>query len=364
MGDPIPKYLCATTSYKGRRKLKPAISCKMNKTQILDKLLDKRNLETDEITWIMNQIMEGQISPIQIGGLLCALRAKGETLEEITACVKVMREKSTKIPFSNDIIVDTCGTGGDASGSFNISTTVALLLASGGYKIAKHGNRSMTSKSGSADVLEALGVRINRTPEEVAKCIQDVNIGFMFSPALHFGMKHVVPVRKELKVRTIFNLLGPLTNPAGANVQIIGLYTTEKVGQVTHVLKKLGTRSAFVVAGYNGMDEVSLGGKTKVGKLNRLGNIEEFDFDPTKYGFQAAGMEALKGGEPRENAKTTRDILTGKETGPKKDIVVINAGFVLAAIKESSIEDGIVNAKELLKSGNGAQALDALINYP
>ena len=201
----------------------------MNTTQLLEQLIIGKDLTAEDATWMMEQLMEGKVTPAQMAALLVALRIKGETVTEISSCAQVMRKKSTKIPSNQDLLLDTCGTGGDASGSFNISTTVALLLAGGGYKVAKHGNRSMTSKSGSADLLEALGVNLNLTPEQVGSCIDQAGIGFLFAPALHAAMKNVVPVRKELAVRTIFNVLGPLTNPAGASVQVIGLFSKDLV---------------------------------------------------------------------------------------------------------------------------------------
>ena len=246
----------------------------MESTVILEKLITGVDLDFDEAVWMMNQFMDGTLSHSQMAALLIALRIKTETVSEIAACATVMREKSTKIPVKNDHILDTCGTGGDKSGSFNISTTVALLLAGGGYKIAKHGNRSMTSKSGSADLLEALGVNLNLTPQQVAECIEQTNIGFLFAPALHSAMKNVVPVRKELAVRTVFNVLGPLTNPAGAQHQIIGLFSTELVLKIANVLKELGTKSAYVFSGLSGLDEVCIASDTQVAHLDENGIIK------------------------------------------------------------------------------------------
>ena len=332
----------------------------MKTKNLLEKLLDREDLTFDEASWMMNRIMEGEVTVGLTAAMLVALRMKGETVEEVTACAMVMREKSTKIPVRYDLLIDTCGTGGDNSGSFNISTTVALLLAGAGYKIAKHGNRSMTSKSGSADLLEALGVNINLHPGQVAHCIAEVGIGFLFAPALHSSMRNVGPIRKELAVRTIFNMLGPLTNPAGANIQIIGLYSHQLVSKVIRVLKDLGSESAFVFSGLSGLDEVCIAGDTKAARLKRDGTISEFIFDPETYGYQKAGLTAICGGSASENAKITRDILSGDTKGPKRDIVAINAGFAIAAADDCSLEAGITKAEQLISDGVGTRVIDHL----
>lgn len=328
---------------------------------LLEKLIASEDLNADEATWMMDHFMEGQTSPAQMAALLTALRIKGETVTEITSCVKVMREKATRIPTEHNLLLDTCGTGGDASGSFNISTTVAILLAGAGYKVAKHGNRSMTSRSGSADLLEASGVNLKLSPAQVGQCIDKVNIGFLFAPALHSAMKNVVPVRKELAVRTIFNVLGPLTNPAGANIQIIGIFSSAMVPKIIRVLKELGTRSAFVFSGLDGMDEVSISDNTRVGRLNSEGVIEEFIFNPEEYGFMKADQSEVKGGSPEDNVKITREILSGKTKGAKRDIITLNAGFAIAAAEESSLKEGFVKADSLLDQAVGIAALENLI---
>lgn len=327
---------------------------------LLEKIITGNDLTVEETTEMMNLLMEGKIPPTQMAALLVALRMKGETVDEITACAKVMREKATKIPTSQELLVDTCGTGGDSSGSINISTTVALLVAGGGYKVAKHGNRSMTSKSGSADLLEALGINLGLTPEQVGECIDKVGIGFLFAPALHSAMKNVVPVRKELAVRSIFNMLGPLTNPAGAQTQIIGVFSTGLVPKIIRVLKELGLRSAFVVAGESGLDEVCVAGNTRVARLTADGNIEEFVFNPEEYGYQKATMESIKGDTPEENAKLTRQILSGELKGPKRDVIALNAGFAIAAAEECSLKEGFAKAEELLDSGAGLKVVESL----
>ncbi|MBU2647790.1 anthranilate phosphoribosyltransferase [bacterium] len=327
---------------------------------ILEKLLAKTDLTSDETIWMMQQFMDGETSNSQMAAILIALRMKGETVDEVTACATVMREKSTKIPVQYDLLIDTCGTGGDSSGSFNISTTVALLLAGAGYKIAKHGNRSMTSKCGSADLLEALGININLKPDQVAQCIEKAGIGFLFAPSLHASMRNVVPVRKELAVRTIFNMLGPLTNPAGANIQTIGLYSHHLVSKIIQVLKHLGSESAFTFSGLSGLDEVCIAGDTKAARLSRNGSISEFLFNPEDYGYQKAALDSIRGGSASDNATITRDILSGKTKGPKRDIVAINAGFAIAAADDSSLESGIGKAEQLLSEGVGFPVIENL----
>jgi len=326
----------------------------------LEKLLNKTDLTFDETLWMMEQFMEGSVTNTQMAAILVALRMKGETVDEISACAKVMRLKSTKIPVTYDTLIDTCGTGGDNSGSFNISTTVAFLLAGAGYKIAKHGNRSMTSKCGSADLLEAFGVNLNLSPKQVAHCIDETGIGFLFAPALHSSMRAVVPVRKELAVRTVFNLLGPLTNPANANVQIIGLYSHQLVSKIIHVLKDLGSASAFTFSGLSGLDEVCIAGDTKVARLSHNGQIEEFTFNPKAYGYELAPLTSIKGGDASDNADISKDVLSGKCKGPKRDIVAINAGFAIAAAEDCALEEGIEKAEEYLSRGVGIEVIERL----
>ena len=333
----------------------------MDTKYLLEKLVNSEDLSSHETVWMMKNIMDGNITSAQVAALLTALRIKGETTAEITACVRVMREKATKISTNYPLLLDTCGTGGDASGSFNISTTVALLLAGGNYMIAKHGNRSMSSQSGSADLLEALGVKIELSPEQVGQCIDQARIGFLFAPALHSAMKNVVPIRKELAIRTIFNVLGPLTNPAGANVQIIGLFSTTLVPKIIKVLKALGSRSAYVFSGLDGMDEISISDNSLVARLNSRGAIEEFIFNPEKYGFKKAPQDEIKGGTPKENAVITRKILNGEMVGACRDIVVLNAGFAISAAEELPLSKGFEKATSLVESGVGIKALDRLI---
>ncbi len=330
---------------------------------ILERLINGVDLSYREAEWMMNRFMDGDLAPSQMSAMLIALRIKKETITEIAACASVMREKSTKIPIADDLIIDTCGTGGDASGSFNISTTVALLLAGGGYRIAKHGNRSMTSKSGSADLLEALGINLQLTPVQVAESIRTVGIGFLFAPALHSAMKHVVPVRKELAVRTIFNILGPLTNPANAQVQVIGLFDDNYVPTIIQVLKELGSRSAYVFSGLSGLDEVCIQGNTKAAYLKSSGEITEFIFDPEEYGFKKGSLEDIKGGEPAENAEITMGVLKGEIGGPKRDIVILNAGFAISAAEDCPLKDAFAQARELIKQGVGMKAVERMVSF-
>ncbi|MDX2470079.1 MAG: anthranilate phosphoribosyltransferase [SAR324 cluster bacterium] len=328
---------------------------------LTEKLIQNKDLTSDEATELMTKIMDGELSPAVIAAVLVALRMKGETTEEITAFAKVMRSKATPIPVKGDTIVDTCGTGGDASHSFNISTTVALLLSGGGYKVAKHGNRSMTSKSGSADVLESLGVNLNLTPDQVAACVDQTGIGFLFAPALHSAMKNVMPVRKELGVRTIFNILGPLTNPAGANVQILGLFDASLVGTLAHVLRDLGLARGFVVSGKSGFDEVAIHENSLIAHIRGDGKIEEFEFDPEIFGYEKVALEELRGGEASDNATITKDILSGNLKGPKRDVIALNAGFAIAALDEIDLKAAFHKAEDLLTSGAGLKALESLV---
>jgi len=326
---------------------------------LLEKLLNHISLGDAEAVGLMEAMMQGELDPVVTSAVLIALRAKGESTGEIAAFAKVMREKSTPIPCDADLIVDTCGTGGDGSGSYNISTTVALLLASGGYKVAKHGNRSMTSRSGSADLLEALGIKIDLTASQVGEVLKKNHFGFLFAPALHSAMKNVVPVRKALAVRTVFNLLGPLTNPAGANVQVIGLFDVNRVVQIAEVLKQLGTESAYVVAGKDGLDEVSVADDTVVARLKE-GEIEEFVFDPENFGYQKSSIEELRGGEPAENAQITLGLLSGAIQGPKRDVLVLNAGFAISAADNIELKEAFHKAENLIDSHQGVQLIEAL----
>ena len=296
----------------------------------LKKVLDKVDLKEEEMVSIMTQIMEGQVKDSQLGSLLTALRIKGESIEEISGAAIVMRDKSENINVSRtETIVDTCGTGGDGANTFNISTAAAFVVAGCGLTVAKHGNKAVSSLSGSADVLRCLGVNIDADKLTVEKCLDEIGIGFLFAPMMHGAMKYAAGVRKELGFRTIFNLLGPLTNPAGANAQVIGIYDSSRLKQIASVLKLLGTRQAFVVHGSDGLDEITLTGTTNVCELVN-GQVKEYTLEPENFELTACKAKDISGGTPEENANIIKNILSG-EQGPKRDIVLMNASAAICA---------------------------------
>ena len=296
----------------------------------LKKVLDKVDLKEEEMVSIMTQIMEGQLKDSQLGSLLTALRIKGESIEEIAGAAIVMRDKSENINVSRtETIVDTCGTGGDGANTFNISTAAAFVVAGCGLTVAKHGNKAVSSLSGSADVLQCLGVNIDADKLTVEKCLDEIGIGFLFAPMMHGAMKYAAGVRKELGFRTIFNLLGPLTNPAGANAQVIGIYDSSRLKQIASVLKLLGTRQAFVVHGSDGLDEITLTGTTNVCELVN-GQVKEYTLEPENFELTACKAKDISGGTPEENANIIKNILSG-EQGPKRDIVLMNASAAICA---------------------------------
>ena len=328
--------------------------------ECIDKLVHREDLSRDEAVGAMHALMSGSASPVQIAAFLTALRMKGESVDEITGLATVMREFATRVHTTRSPLVDTCGTGGDRSGSFNISTTAAFVVAGAGVAVAKHGNRSASSLCGSADVLEALGVNIDLAPEQAGRCIDEAGIGFLFARALHGAMKHVAPVRAELKMRTVFNILGPLTNPAGADGQVMGVFSRTLVRPLAEVLAQLGTRHAFVVAGVDGLDELSLSGPSEVAEA-RAGEVLQYEVTPGRFGLAEAGMDALQGGDATENAAILRAVLDG-ETGPRRDIVVLNAApAILAGERAATWEEGIAAAQQAIDSGAARAALDALI---
>lgn len=327
--------------------------------EIMDKLLIRQDLTRGEAAQVMLSIMDGQLLPVQIGAFLTALRIKGETVEEITGCAQVLREKALrilpKVPFS----VDTCGTGGDASGTFNISTAAAFVTAAGGVPVAKHGNRSVTSKSGSADVLEALGIRIDIGPEAVCRCIEEIGIGFLFAPAHHPAMKYAAGPRRELGFRTLFNILGPLANPAGAKGQVLGVFAPELTEIMTGVLNNLGVTRALVVHGLDGLDELTLSAPTRVTEL-KDGRIQTRLAEPEACGLPRASLASLRGGSPAENAQILERILKG-ERGPKRDIVLLNSGAALyVGGKASDLKGGVALAAQAIDSGKAYEKLEAL----
>lgn len=331
--------------------------------KVLEKLLHREDLSLEEMEQIMQLIMQGQLTHSQIAGFLTALRMKGETVEEITAAAKVMRQNVVSLGPFDEFTVDTCGTGGDQSGTFNVSTTVAIVSAASGLKVAKHGNRSVSSQCGAADVLEALGIHIQMSPEEVYECIQSTDIGFLFAPTFHPAMKHVAVPRRELGIRTIFNILGPLTNPAYANGQVLGVFSPNLTEVMAKVLKNLGTERALVVHGSDGVDEITLGGETLVSEL-RDGEVTSYSIYPSDFGLQTAPIEAIRGGGAQENAQIIQNILQGKEQGPKREVVLLNAGAALYVGKKAeSIAEGIKLAKDLIESGKAYEKLEQWIEF-
>lgn len=319
-------------------------------------LVQGKDLSEEEMTGSMRDIMEGQATDAQIASFLTALRIKGETVLEITGAAKVMREKVKKIK-APEYTVDTCGTGGDMSNTFNISTTSAFIVAACGVPVAKHGNRSVSSRSGSADVLEALGVKIDLEPEKVEKCLEATGFGFMFAPLFHPAMKYAIGARKEMGIRTIFNILGPLTNPAGAKRQVIGVFSDALTEPLAEVLANLGAKHAFIVHGEDGLDEITNTDKTKISELKNKG-IDTYFITPEDLGFDRAKKQDLLGGAAEENAKITVDILKGKK-GPKRDIVIMNAAAaLLTGDRAKSFTDAVEKASEAIDSGAALKKLE------
>jgi anthranilate phosphoribosyltransferase len=304
-------------------------------------------------------MMSGEVTPSQIGGLLMGLRVRGETVDEITGAVTAMRAKMLPVA-APDNAIDVVGTGGDASGSYNISTCAAFVVAGAGVPVAKHGNRALSSRSGAADVLAALGVKIDISPEIIATCIREARIGFMFAPAHHPAMKHVGPTRVELGTRTIFNLLGPLSNPAGVKRQMVGVFSRQWVEPLAHVLKNLGSQRAYVVHGSDGLDEITTSGPTTVAALEE-GMVRSFEIVPEEVGLPRTKPEALRGGDAEANAQALKSVLQGR-TGPYRDIAVLNAAAALVvAAKARTLADGVKLAERAIDSGEAEAALDRLI---
>jgi anthranilate phosphoribosyltransferase len=331
----------------------------MNTREAIEKLVNRVGLSEAETIDVMNQIMTGEATPLQVASFLTALRMKGETIEEITGAARVMREKAHRVHVGSKAVLDTCGTGGDQKGTFNISTTAAFVVAGSGVNVAKHGNRSVSSQSGSADVLGALGVKVDASKERVEACIEKIGIGFLFAPLLHEAMKYAVQPRRDIGIRTIFNLLGPLTNPAMARYQLIGLYSGELVSMIAHVLHNLGSDRAMVVHGVEGLDEISLCGPTKVAEL-RDGRVKEYTIEPEQFGLTQCRLEDLHGGSPEQSATIARNVLEGKK-GPTRDVVLLNSGAALYVGRAAaSIEDGMGLAAESIDSGKARQKLEQL----
>lgn len=333
----------------------------MNFKATLQKLLDRHDLHHDEMHALMQALMQGEATPAQIGAVLIALRMKGETPAEIAAAAEVMRELSARVPVRSVAnLVDTCGTGGDGANTFNISTAVAFVAAAGGAKVAKHGNRSVSSSTGSADVLEAAGVNLNLTPEQVAACIESVGVGFMFAPAHHSAMKHVIGPRRELGVRTIFNMLGPLTNPAGAPNQVVGVYDDELCDVFTEVLQNLGSAHVMAVHAEDGLDEISVASPTRVSELKN-DTIKPWWIDPAEFDAAHDSLEPLKVSSAEESLAMIRSAFAG-EAGPHADIIALNAGAALyVAGLAADYAEGVREARQLLAGGAAQQKLDEFI---
>ncbi|HEC91400.1 MAG TPA: anthranilate phosphoribosyltransferase [Candidatus Atribacteria bacterium] len=328
----------------------------------LNKLVSGENLSEEEAEQVIAKIMQGELTPAQIASFLTALRIKGETIEEIAGCVRAMRRKSLKLKKSYPLAIDTCGTGGDGKGTFNISTVTALVAAGAGLVVAKHGNRAASSKSGSADVLEALGVNINLTPLQVEKCLEKIGIAFFFAPVFHPAMKYAISPRKEIGFRTIFNLLGPLTNPAEVKNQLLGVYNNEFTEVVAKVLKKLGSQSVMVVCGGDGTDEISITGPTKITQLKDK-EIKTFYIKPEDLGLRRYTLEDIRGGGAKANAEITLSILKG-EDGARREIVLLNsAAALVAGGKAKDLKEGINIATEVIDSGAALKKLEALRDY-
>lgn len=327
--------------------------------QAIQHLVEGRDLGRKTARQVMDEIMTGGATDAQIGAFLVALRCKGETVEEIAGCAQVMREKATPVRTARTGMIDTCGTGGDRSGTFNISTTVAFVAAGAGLCVAKHGNRAMSSRCGSADVLQALGVNIEADPQTVGCCLDRAGIGFLFAPLLHSAMRHAIGPRREIGTRTVFNVLGPLTNPAGARRQLIGVYAAALTDTLAGVLRELGSERAFVVHGLDGLDEITLTGPTQVSEL-RDGRVTTTRVEPQAFGLRPAPLEALQGGTAEENARILTSVLEGAP-GPHRDVVLLNAAAAIAAGGLcDGIADGLDLARQSIDSGRAAASLATL----
>ena len=331
--------------------------------EAISRLSDKREIFFDEMVDLFRQVMEGNVTPVQLSAILMGLHVKSETVSEIAAAAKVMREFSTKVEVADlPNLVDTCGTGGDKAHTFNISTAAAFVAAAAGARVAKHGGRSVSSQSGSADVLEALGVNVNLSPEQVAESIRQIGVGFMFAPAHHPAMKYAAPIRKELGMRTILNILGPLTNPAGAPNQVMGVFHSDLVGIQARVLKELGSKHVMVVHGDDGLDEITLSGPTQVAELKH-GFVTEFKIEPKQFGLDNAAIETIKAADKEASKEMVLSVLKN-EPGPAKDIVMLNAGAAIyVAGVASDLWAGVTKAREMIETGKAKAKLDALVKF-
>ncbi|MCG8566077.1 MAG: anthranilate phosphoribosyltransferase [Desulfobacterales bacterium] len=334
----------------------------MEFTQGLKQIISGRDLSREEMAAMVTDIFSGTVPQSCIGAFMAGLAAKGETHEELAGAAAAMRRKAVRIQSLNPVTIDTCGTGGDASGSFNISTTTAFVLAGAGVTVAKHGNRSISSQCGSADVLEALGVNLDVEPEIVEEAVNDLGIGFMFAPRFHGAMGHAAQARKECGIRSIFNMLGPLTNPAAASCQVLGVFAPELTEMFALTLDQLGVKRAFVVHGHDGMDEITTTDLTRVSELNQ-GQIKTYDLDPLEFFDALADPKELQGGDAQTNAGMIKAILAG-ESGPRRDIILINsAAGLVAAGRADTIKAGIAQAKTAIDSGAAMEKLTALVEF-
>jgi anthranilate phosphoribosyltransferase len=333
----------------------------------------RQSLTRADARAVMAEVLSGKCSDAQIAALLVALHMKGETVEEIVGFAEAIRaaavplniHKNSTVDVSGterDALVDTCGTGGDASGTFNISTATALVVAGAGVRVAKHGNRSVSSKCGSADIMEALGVNINMPPAQVAECLEKIGIAFLFAPAMHSAMKYVQPARRELRLRTVFNLLGPLTNPAGASAQVVGVYSDDLVEKLAEVLSILGLRRAMVVHGEDGLDEITITGKTRIAEV-RNGSVRSYEVTPEEFGLARAPIEAISGGDAEANAAIIKETLSGRKS-PRRDVVVLNAAAaIVVAGKAEDLKVAIPIAAQAIDSGSATDKLTALVRF-
>lgn len=343
-------------------------------TEALHRVANHRqSLSREEARDVMSEVLCGKCTDAQIAALLVALHMKGETVEEIVGFAEAIRQAAVPLPIQQnstvdvsgterDALVDTCGTGGDASGTFNISTATAFVVAGAGVRVAKHGNRSVTSKCGSADVMEALGVKIDLSPARLAKCLQEVGMAFLFAPAIHSAMKYVQPARRELRLRTVFNLLGPLTNPAHASAQVVGVYSPELVEKLAEAFSMLGVRRAMVVHGLDGLDEITISAPTRVAEA-RDGSVRTYEVTPEEFGMTRSPIEEIAGGDAAENAGIIRDILGGKKSA-RRDVVLLNAAAALvAAEKADRLAEAVPLAARAIDSGAAASKLSALVRF-
>ncbi|HSE98944.1 MAG TPA: anthranilate phosphoribosyltransferase [Blastocatellia bacterium] len=345
----------------------------MTITEAIRKVVEREDLTVEEAESVLEQIMTGHCADAQIGSLLTALRMKGETVAELTGFARVMRRKAAAVrPHSivsadmagtdREALIDTCGTGGDVSGSFNVSTAAAFVVAGAGVRVAKHGNRSVSSQCGSADVVEALGVKIEISPEMIGRCIDEVGIGFLHAPLLHEAMKYVAPARRQMGIRTIFNMLGPLTNPAQANAQVIGVYAERLTEMLAEVLRSLGSSRALVVHGSDGLDEITVSGESRVTEL-KDNELKSYTVRPEDFGVARSSLAEIRGGDAAENARIILDILEGGR-GPRRDIVLLNAAAALAASgKAEGLAEGVEMAGESIDTGSAMNKLKRLIEF-